>query len=152
MGTVSNAVSAVSMRRRRGRAPAVIALAAVAILACLYDPPWAGGVTSGLGAWSEDPSGTVFRRTAGRASFFVPADTKALMLPMQIPDLNRTVRVEVRVDDRFLATIQLSNPGVWVRQELPLGRQRTRRRYRRVDLRVDNVPGSGILTGQPTIW
>ena len=49
--------------------------------------------------------------------------------------------VEIRVDDRFLATIQLTHPDVWVRQELPLGRQRTRRSFRRVDLRVDGVAG-----------
>ena len=29
-------------------------------------------------------------------------------------------RRDVRVDDRFLATIQLTHPDVWVRQELPL--------------------------------
>jgi hypothetical protein len=152
MGTVSDAVSALSMRRSRRLAPAAAALAAVAALAYLYDPPWAGGVTSGMGAWSADPSGTPFRSTAGRASFFVPANAKALMLPMQTPDVNRTVTVEVRVDDRFLATIQLTHPGVWVRQELPLGPQRTRRRYRRVDLRVDGISGRGIMTGQPAVW
>jgi hypothetical protein len=147
MGTVSDAVSAVSVRRSL----AVTALAAVAALAYLYDPPWAGRVTSGLGAWSEDPAGVLFRRTVGRASFFVPSDANALTLPMRTPDVHRPVNVEIRVDDRYLATVRLAQPDVWVRQELPLGRQRTRRRYRRIDLRVDGISGRGIITGEPAI-
>jgi hypothetical protein len=130
----------------------VVAIAAIAGFAYLYDPPFADRVTSGMGAWSENPPGTFFRWTAGRASFFVPANATALLLPMRTPNVNRTVTIEVRVDDRFLATIQLTHPDVWVSQELPLGRQRTSRSYRRVDLRVDGVSGRGIMTGQPTIW
>jgi hypothetical protein len=139
------------MRLRR-LVSAVTAIAAIAALAYLHDPPWADRVTSGMEAWSEDPPGTFFRWTAGRASFFVPANAKALMLPMQSPNFNRTVTVEIRVDDRFLATVQLTHPDVWVREELPLGRQRTGRRFRRVDLRIDGALGRGIMTGQPTIW
>jgi hypothetical protein len=138
--------------RRRTRLAWLAAIAAIAALAYLYDPPWADHATSGMEAWSENPPGTFFRWTAGRASFFIPGSARALLLPMQSPIFGRTVTVEVRVDDRFLATIRLTHPGVWVRQELPLGRQRTRRRYRRVDLRVDGVIGRGIMTGQPTIW
>jgi hypothetical protein len=139
------------MRRRTGLA-SLAAVAAIAALAYLYDPPWAAQATSGMEGWSENPPGTFFRWTAGRASFFVPGNAQGLLLPMQSPIFGRTVTVEIRVDDRFLATIPLTHPGVWVRPELPLGRQRTRRRYRRVDLRVDGVLGRGIMTGQPAIW
>jgi hypothetical protein len=138
--------------RKRTLFSIVAGIAAIAALAYLYDPPWADRVTSGMEAWSKDAQGTFFRWTAGRASFFVPASATALLLPMRTPNFNRTVTVEIRVDDRFLATIRLTHPDVWVSQELPLGRQRTGRRYRRVDLRVDGALGRGIMTGQPTIW
>ena len=65
------------------------------------------------------------------------------------------VRVEIRADDRFLATIELVDPQTWVRPELPLGRSRGHRRFRRIDLRVSRVVGErlfGVITGQPTIW
>jgi hypothetical protein len=127
-------------------------------LAYLYDPPWADRVTSGLRPWEENPPGTFFRWTSGRASFFVPAKATSIMLPMMAvypgPD-DAPVKVEVRVDDRFLATIELKDPRIWVRPELPLGRQRGHRTYRRIDLQVSRVVGEstyGIVTGQPTIW
>jgi hypothetical protein len=138
--------------RRRPVLSAVAGIAAFAALAYLHDPPWADRVTSGMEAWSKGPEGTFFRWTAGRASLFLPADAKAFALPMRTPNVNRTVTVEVRVDDRFLATIQLTQPDIWVSQELPLGRQRGSRRYRRIDLLIDGVRGRGIMTGQPSIW
>jgi hypothetical protein len=130
----------------------------IGALAYLYDPPWAARVTSGLRPWEENPPGTFFRWTSGRASFFVPAKATSIMLPLMAvypgPD-NQPVRVEVRVDDRFLATIDLNDPRTWVRPELPLGRQRGHRTYRRIDLRVSRVVGEsryGVVAGQPTIW
>jgi hypothetical protein len=134
----------------------VAALAAA--LAYLYDPPWADRATSGLRPWEENPKGTFFRWTAGRASFFVPAAATSIMLPLRsvFPGPGGApVRVEIRADDRFLATIELVDPEAWVRPELPLGRSRGHRRFRRIDLRVSRVVGErlfGVITGQPTIW
>jgi hypothetical protein len=137
---------------------AVVAVALLgSMLAYLYDPPWAGGVTSGLRAWEENPPGTFFRWTTGRASFFVPASATTLVLPLLAvyPGPNGApVTVEFRVDERFLASIELKDPRNWVRPELPLGRRRDRRSYRRVDLRVSRVIGEslfGVVTGEPTI-
>jgi hypothetical protein len=65
------------------------------------------------------------------------------------------VNVEIRVDDRLLATIELTDPESWVRPELPLGRRSSRRRFRRIDLLVSRVVSErlfGVMTGQPTIW
>jgi len=145
------------MKRRAARAAAgVLALAGAA--AYFYDPPWTGRVTSGLRQWEEGPPGTFYRWATGRASFFVPATAKAITLPLLAifpgPE-GSPVRVEVRVDDRFLATIELVDPKQWVRPELPLGRQRGYRRFRRIDLFVSRVVGErlyGVVTGQPTIW
>jgi hypothetical protein len=52
--------------KRRYRIGAAAALIASALaLGYLYDPPWIGGVTSGLRPWEERPPGTLFRWTAG---------------------------------------------------------------------------------------
>jgi hypothetical protein len=127
-------------------------------LTYLYDPPWAGRVTSGLRPWEENPPGTFFRWTAGRASFFIPATATSILLPLRsvFPGPGGSpVSVEIRADDRLLATIELTDPQTWVRTELPLGRRRGHRRFRRIDLRVSRVVGErlfGVVTGQPTIW
>src|SRR5206468_1158939 len=74
LGAVPRVVSSLSMNpmdwRRLRLAAATAALAGA--LAYLHDPPWAGRVTSGLRPWEENPPGTFFRWTTGRASFFVP--------------------------------------------------------------------------------
>jgi hypothetical protein len=146
------------MSRRRLKAIAG-AFAVFAALAYLYDPPWIGGVTSGMREWEYPPApATVFRWTTGRASLFIPSDATTVMIPLrsEIPGPDgKPVIVEIRVDDRFLTTITLSDPQSWVRQELPLGRRRTHRRFRRIDLRVNRVVGwrlLGVMTGPPTIW
>ena len=123
----------------------------------LRDPPWIGRVTSGLRAWEEDPPGTFFRWTAGRATFFVPSTARELTLPLRAvfpgPE-GRPVTVDVRVDDRWLATIPLTDPAAWVRPHLPLGRTSGRRSYRRVDLRINRTVGPyilGVMTGEIVI-
>ena len=77
----------------------------------------------------------MFRWTAGRASLFIPSDATVVMIPLRsgIPGpLMGEVPVEIRVDGRFLATITLTDPAAWVRQELPLGNRVTHRRFRRI--------------------
>jgi hypothetical protein len=134
------------------------AAALVAALVYLYDPPWAGRITSGLQPWEENPRGTFFRWTLGRACFFIPATATWIMLPVRsvFPGPGgHPVSVEIRVDDRFLATIELVDPQAWVRTELPLGPRRSRRSVRRIDLRVSRAFGErrfGVITGQPTVW
>jgi hypothetical protein len=135
-----------------------LTLASVALLAgvaaYLYDPPWIAQVTSGMRQWEEDPPGTRFRWTTGRASFFIPSDATAMTLPMRalFPGANGTpVIVDVRVDDRRLAEVVLADIEAWNRPVLPLPRRPTRRRYRRVDLRVNRTVGFyilGVQTGE----
>src|SRR5262249_27176063 len=109
MGSISRAVLAVL----------IIAAATIA----LRDPAWVGGVTSGLRPWEEDPPGTRFRWTAGRASFFIPSYAAAMTLPLRavFPGAGGApVRVAITVDDRYLATIDLRDPNEWVRPRLPV--------------------------------
>jgi len=142
------------MTRKRVVACIACALLAWAI-AYLRDPPWAGSLTSGMGRWEEDPPGTRFRWTTGRASFFVPRDATAMTLPLRAvfpgPD-GRPVTVSVSVDDRWLADIELQRPDEWVRASLPLPRKTTSRHFRRVDLHVSRTAVGpfilGVMTGE----
>jgi hypothetical protein len=144
----------VTMTRAR-LAAAVACVLLVLAIGYLRDPPWAGQVTSGMRDWEEDPPGTRFRWTTGRASFFVPSDATAMTLPLRavFPGPNgRPVTVTVSVDDRRLATIDLPQPDQWVRTALPLPRRATTRRFRRVDLHVSRTAVGvfilGVMTGE----
>jgi hypothetical protein len=142
------------MTRQRWIKAVVSVMAAAAVVAYLYDPPWMGGVTSGLRPWEEDPPGTRFRWTAGRGTFFVPSSATSMTLPLRAvfpgPD-GTPVTVDVRDDGRLLATIELNNPEAWIRTTVPLKRYAGRRRFRRIDLRVSRVVppfALGVMTGE----
>lgn len=131
-------------------------LAVLGTLAYLYDPPWIGGVTSGMRGWEQDPPGTFFRWTTGRATFFVPSSATTMTVPLRavFPGPNgASVSVELRDDDRLLATVALPDPDAWVRPTMPLKRATGRRRFRRIDLRISRVVGPfflGVMTGEVT--
>ena len=142
---------------RRGWLTSVAGLLAVmAVLAYLHDPPWIGGATSGLRPWEQDPPGTLFRWTMGRATFFVPSNITTMTVPLRamFAGPNGTpVQVEIRDDGRLLSTIELREPNAWVRQPLPLKQYAGRRRFRRIDLRVSRVVAPfnlGVMTGEVT--
>lgn len=130
------------------------AIVVAAVLAYAHDPPWAGRVTSGMRAWEEDPPGTRFRWTSGRASFFIPSDAAVMTLPLRAVfagPRGQPTRVEVDVDGRWLTTLALPDPAAWVRATLPVGRRPTHRRFRRIDLRINRVVGPfvlGVMTGE----
>ena len=133
------------MTRRRLLLIVCAVLLFTGVAAYLHDPPWAGGITAGMRDWEEDPPGTRFRWTSGHANLFVPSDATAMTLPLRagwFPGrVNGPVTVEVSVDDRWLATIDLRDPNAWERRTLPLPRRPSHRRFRRVDLRVSRVVG-----------
>jgi len=140
----------------RKRLLAVVVLLMVAAAAAyLHDPPWAGAITSGMRGWEEDPPGTRFRWTTGRASFFVPSRASMMTLPLRgvFPGKNgKPVVVSISVDDRWLADVELPDPDAWVRPSFPLPRRATSRRFRRVDLRVNRTAVGafilGVMTGE----
>ena len=148
MGAIPRALPALSVTRRRAIAVAVGGLLIIGALAYLHDPPWIGDVTAGLRSWETDEQGNRYRWTSGRATFYVPTTAQSMTLPLRpLPPISdRPITVDVTVDDRWLATLELPdarepNPNVWVVHTLPLPRQATSRRYRRVDLRVVRVLG-----------
>ena len=149
---------ALTARRRRRLIVGILTAVLVAAAAWyLYDPPWIANVTSGLRDWEEDPSGTRFRWTAGRASFFVPSSATEMTLPLRAvfsaPD-GRPVTVKLSVDDRWLADVAIADVSVWTRTTVPLPRQRTHRSHRRVELRVSRTTGPynlGVQLGEPIL-
>jgi hypothetical protein len=133
----------------------ILLLACVALITWyLHDPAWAGGVTSGLREWRYDADGSPYRWTNGHGTFYVPSRAIEMTLPMRagFPSSDsRAVRVDVSVDDRWLATIDLDDPAAWKFPVFPLS-ARTRRSYRRIDVRVSRVVGYemlGVQLGAP---
>jgi hypothetical protein len=136
---------------------AAVLVGVAAILGYLRDPPWIGSVTSGMRPWEQDPPGTFFRWTMGRATFFVPSNATLLTVPLRavFPGPNGApVRVEVRDDGRLVATVDLPEPDAWVRPAVPLTRYTGGRRFRRIDLHISRVvpPFSlGVMTGEVSV-
>jgi hypothetical protein len=97
-------------------------LVAIAVLIWLRDPSWLARMEYGFGAWEVDADGTRYRWTAGRASFFVPADASEVRVPLRVP--------------------------VWRASRLRLP-PRGSRRFRRIDIHVDRTQGDrGVQVGE----
>ena len=142
------------MMRTRLVARVMLGVAIAGALAYLYDPPWIGRVTSGLRDWEQDEAGTRYRWTNGHATFFVPREATAMTVPLRAvypSPAGGPVAVDLSIDDRWLARLELADPGAWLRSTLSLSWVRTHRRYRRVDLRVGRVVTSfnrGVQLGE----
>jgi hypothetical protein len=140
----------------------VLLVAAVAWAAFyLHDPPWIGDLTYGFRPWALDERGERYRWTTGRGSFFVPGDAISMTLRLRShqQDPPNPIAIDIRVDDRALATVVLPDrfvpdPSQWVVKRLLLPRRPTRRRFRRVDVRVRHSRESyylGVNLGEITI-
>ena len=108
----------------------------------LHDPPWVGGVTSGILNWEEEPDGVRLRWTKGHATFYVPSSAATITLPLRawVPGPNGgPVVVSIQIDDRWLADISLPDERAWVHTTLPIKTRSANRSFRRVDLRVNRT-------------
>jgi hypothetical protein len=142
------------MRVRVTVASCIVLLAA--LLAWLRDPPWVGGVTSGLGPVIADVDGRPVRWTRGHAVFYIPSSTTTLEIPLRAHRRRRgflPVTVRVSIDDTFVDEIVIADEQ-WHMSKVAVGRRRaTSRRYRRVDLRLSRTWGPqlrGVLLGPVT--
>ena len=116
--------------RTRGIVAVVITTVVVAAAAYLRDPPWLLSTSSGMHGWETDASGARVRWTGGHASFFVPADARAIEIPWPIT-------VSVAIDDRPADRIVLEN-AQWHQVVLVMPPRGTRR-VRRIDIRADRT-------------
>lgn len=137
--------------RRRLILATVGALALVAALAYLRDPPWILSMTSGMREWETAADGTRYRWTGGHASFFVPSDAGSVEIPVRTTfDAAKAwpVVVTVTLDDRPADRIVLTD-AAWRRSLIRLPPPRGRR-ARRIDLRVDRMrdDNHGVAIGE----
>ena len=116
------------------RAVIAAAVLVVVALAWLRDPAWLAGYRHGLFPVEAAADGLTFQWTAGRASFYVPADSR---MPETFhvaahPEFPTQVSVSVdgRLFDRFLA-----GPD-WRAVTVPVAPAAVSRRHRRVDVHV----------------
>jgi hypothetical protein len=134
---------------KRRAAAAIVLVMVVAVLAWLRDPAWLEGMESGFGRSERASDGIPYRWTAGRSSFFVAADLKAIEIPFRLPMQpgDWPAVVTISIDDRPADRVVLSEDGWETRRILlpPPGS----RRLRRIDIHVDRTrPGNrGVMVG-----
>jgi len=119
---------------RLGWRTTAAALLIVATLAWLRDPAWLADYRHGFFPPEVDAQGVTFQWTAGRASFYVPADSSAPRIfhvaahpqfPTQV-----SVSVDGRLFDRFVV-----GPD-WRAVSVPAAAATASRRHRRIDVHV----------------
>ena len=127
----------------------ILFVAVVVLLAWLRDPGWLAAMESGFGRW-ERADGVAYRWTAGRASFFVPADLQAVEIPLRLPMQpgDWPAAVTISIDDRPADRVVISEDG-WQTRRILLP-PRGSRRHRRIDIHVDRTrPGNrGVAVGE----
>jgi hypothetical protein len=124
----------------RRMAIAAVLVALVCAAWYLRDPPWLIDQTAGLRPPERAADGTVFRWSGGHASFFVPAESGTIRIPLATTfDArgNAPMVVTACVDDALAGRVLLSDEA-WQALTLALP-PRGSRRVRRIDLRTSVV-------------
>jgi hypothetical protein len=128
------------IRRDRLLVAGAAAVALIAALIYLRDPPWLLSTTSGMRGWEEDGQGFRFRWMGGHASFFVPSDTRAVEIPVRTnfdQPGDWPITVSVSIDDRLGDQLVLADAewhSIILRMPPPESR-----RVRRIDIRLDRT-------------
>jgi hypothetical protein len=130
---------------------AVLIAALAGALAYLRDPPWLAQLTTGMKPWTTDADGRPVRWLGGRSSFFVPADARAVRLPIRTTfedPAEWPVQVTIEVDGRTAERLILRD-AEWRIVEVPLPPAGSRR-HRRIDIHLDRLraEGRGALVGE----
>jgi hypothetical protein len=136
---------------RRARLTIVLPFIAIACgLAYLRDPAWLADQTTGLRAWQRSGEGAMFRWSGGHASFFVPADARAIRVPIAttFPDSAPPMVVTFFVDGVRAAGVILTD-GTWREVVVPMPPPGWRR-VRRIDVRtsVTREDNHGVKVGR----
>ena len=127
------------------------ALAGLAALAYLRDPPWLISQTTGLRRWEQRPGTPRYRWSGGHASFFVRADAGTFDMPMSTTFDARDERpmmVTVTVDDETAARVVLTGAD-WTRVRIRLPPPGSRK-VRRIEIRtsVTREGNYGVRVGE----
>jgi len=122
-------------------AAALTALALLAALVYLRDPPWLIDMTTNIRPWQRDAAGVRFRWTGRLASFFVPSDAREIHIPVAttFDDSSGTkpMLVTFSVDGVRAARVILTD-AAWHDVTIPMP-PRGSRRVRRIDVRTEPV-------------
>jgi len=127
------------------------AVASIAALAYLRDPPWLIGQTAGLRGWEQRSGGPRYRWSGAHASFFVRADAGTIDLPLSTTfdeKDSRPMMVTVTVDDTLAGRIVLTD-AAWRRVRIALPPPGSRK-VRRIDVRtsVAREGNHGVRIGE----
>jgi hypothetical protein len=135
---------------RRWLLAALGAIALIAALVYLRDPPWLASLESGFRGWETTADGTRYRWIGGHASFFVPATMTTVVIPVKTTFApgDPPVRVSIAIDDRTVMSDVLTDER-WLRRPVQLPTPGSRR-VRRIDVRVDRVRAGnrGVQVGE----
>jgi hypothetical protein len=128
-----------------------VAVAAACALFYLRDPAWLIAHTTGLRPWERSADGTAFRWSGPHASFFVPSDARAVLVPISTtfgPGGDQPMVVTITIDDEKAARVLLENAD-WKQVTLTLP-PRSNRRVRRVDVRtsITREDNHGVRIGE----
>ena len=137
------------MTKRRW--PAAAATLALAGIIYLRDPAWLIHSSSGLGEWEHNRAGQRFRWMGAHASFFVPADAKAVTIPLHalfITDDRRPFVVRVDLNDRPATQVVLADEH-WTPAEVQIVvPPHWSRKVVRIDLRASRTWGDRGISVQ----
>lgn len=94
-----------------------------------------GNVALGVSDWYRDGSGSWIRDVTGPATFFVPSDVPAVVIPLQIVSpVSRPLFADIVFNGRHADRVRL-NPGGWTQVRLLLP-EHASSRFSRVELRI----------------
>ena len=136
---------------------AIVVLGAIGgALWYLRDPTWLRDSTSGMTGWHEGEGGIRFRWTTGHSSFFVPADSARVTIPLRVDFghySREPFRVRIDVNDNEVATVVLANED-WTDVTIdPTPYPSNGRWLKRIDLYLDRCWGDmrlGVQIGDVT--
>jgi O-antigen ligase len=100
----------------------------------------------GLSAWQSAADGVRYRLSAGRSTVFVPADARAVTIPLRAVEPGRALDVQLRLDGRAADLVRVP-PDYWYPLRFMLPASDGRRRFRRLDIDVSGArePGPDVL-------
>ena len=138
---------------RRAVAVVVVLVVIGGAMWYLRDPVWLEDSTSGMTGWHDGEGGVRFRWTMGHSSFFVPADSTRVTIPLRVDfghESREPFRVRVEVNDNEVATVVLATEE-WTDVTIdPTPFPSDGRRVKRIDLHLNRCWGDmrlGVQVG-----
>ena len=101
----------------------------------------------GVSSWLREEDGTRYRRTSGDATLFVPANARAVDIPLRLLSASDPVTVEIVFRNRVGDRIVVAAPA-WQTYRLMLAPGRSEARFVPVRLRVVSGDPHNLAIGR----